>query len=190
SGRLCSDTGLDGAIRWFVSPPSHTELQLLGAATILEHLVDKYQRSNGKLRILERPQFRVLRRQLHLAFDEALKKLGKSEALVALFKRLWSKVGYLNSPSLRESTDILMDYHMVPLGDLRDRVSQAIRARNAVVHDFDYYEQLTFEEMYGHVAVLREALKLLFMTLLGYVGQYHSMLNGSEWKQFPPPDGL
>jgi len=68
--------------------------------------------------------------------------------------------------------------------DLR-QIKHAIDARNLVVHR-GLFRSEKERRLHEYVVLLRELLKRIFLTLLGYKGQYFSLLNGPQWLRFPP----
>ena len=182
---LTSKTGLATAIKWFVATPRETELQLIIAATILEHLDNCFQRNHGPSVVWEAAAIKGLKAELDRALPRIVDDTVPGRVASQVSERVGKALGDLNRASLAESLIRMLDFYHVPVDDIRSLIGPAIRARNQVIHRDDYRQEYAFEDLYGHVAVLREVLKRTFLALLEYRGQYHSMLNGPVWISFP-----
>lgn len=183
---LREKTGIGLAINLFLSHPPHLELRLITAMTALEHLVSVYHKHHSVQPPLDKETFSTLKKALFKTWDEAAATLSSDSGLSRRLARVRDRIGNLNQPTFKDRLwPMLRDYN-VPLVGIEDRINPAIDARNDIVHTG--LHDAPFEAFYLHVAVLRELLKRIFLTLLGYQGQYQSYLNGPEWLAFPPMD--
>lgn len=182
--KLCQTTGLAIALEWFVHHPRYAELQLISAMTALEHLVGVFVQNHGAPKIVPQELFDSLLKTTNTLW-KAMEKSPKADQ--AAIERLKRKLTNANEGSFRDKLEGMLKAYNVPLFGLElDRISNAVAARNRVVHRGLYRskkEQISLQE---HVAVIRELLKRIFLTLLQYQGQYYSLLNGPEWIEFPP----
>ena len=176
-------TGLDVAIYWFLFHPRYIELQLLAAITAIEHLVSRFSKRRGPPALVHPRTFGSLSKEFEAAFRRVRSRTKKVKNLAILRNRIRG----LNDAPLGEKLREMLTHYRVPVEGLDIAIQAAIRARNRVVHSGSY--QAGYRELYVHVVVLREVLKRFFLTLLGYSGQYHSMLNGPQWVVFPPVGG-
>lgn len=182
---LCQRTGLAVALEWFVHHPRYAELQLISAMTALEHLVSVFVQHQGAPRIVAPDLFDTLHKRTQILWEETIEK-APEDAHAAL-KRLKEKLGNLNEGSFRDKLEDMLLAYKVPLFGLElGRINQAVIARNRVVHRGLHRSKDQPTSIQEHIAVLRELLKRTFLTLLGYQGQYFSLLNGPDWIQFPP----
>ena len=176
--------GLRVAIEWFVHHPRYDELALVSAMTALEHLVEKYVSQYGNPKIVDPGLFANLLKLAQDGWDESSKNTTGRDR--EDYGRLKNKLSSLNDGSFLDELEAMLAFHKVPLQGLDIKhVKKAVRVRNLVVHTGLYRPKVNEQRVHVHVAVLRELLKRIFLTLLAYEGQYFSLLNGPEWKQFP-----
>jgi len=182
---LCEKTGLNVALEWFVHHPRYAELQLISAVTALEHLVAAFEKRHSVPGIMDPRNFHKL-----LEDAQALWGMAQESSPVAdqpQFARVKEKLLHLNEPSFRDKLEAMLTAYNVPLAGLAlSRISKAVAARNRVIHHGLYRSKDGRADLQEHVAVLRELLKRIFLTLLNYEGQYFCLLHGPEWNQFPP----
>jgi hypothetical protein len=182
-------TGMQVGLQWFLFQPSYFEFQLLSGVTALEHLVATFVKQRTSPRIVHPRRFRALYASVAEVLAAARQRIRGPKAAVVheQLHRLANKFAMANEPSFREKLLAMLRFYGVPIAGLEKPIAAAIQARNVVVHTGVYRDPTEYRELYVHVVVIRELLKRIFLTLLGYAGQYHSMLNGPEWVEFPPP---
>jgi hypothetical protein len=180
-------TGIDVAIQWLLFQPTYLEFRLLAATTALEHLVAKYSKRGRGPKLVDPRSFANIRRGFEPDLTRLLHHARRrgNDNRARNIEHLRNKLrGANQAPFLARLIGMLRFYH-VPMDGIDDRIAAAIAARNRIVHTGRYHEN-GFRELYEHVVVLRELLKRVILTLLKYTGQYHTMLNGSEQRPFPP----
>jgi hypothetical protein len=180
---LRAATGLEVAISWFVTHPSHTELQLLAACSALEHLVSVYlkQGQSEKPTLIPRPVFTIFHRRSRQFLADAC----GSQIDRLPMQKVRSRLGQINQASLEENLRAMLRAYGVPHSDIESAIGPAVLARNDVVHRGVYRQGDDDQHLYSHVAVLRELLKRTFLKLLRYEGVYHSLLHGPQRIHFP-----
>lgn len=183
---LRESTGIELGIDLFLTHPAHLELRLITAMTALEHLVSIYNKRHPVQPPLDKQLFKLLKKALFEAYDTAAAVLPQNEELGRRVARVRDRIGNLNQPNFKDRLWPMLRDYGVPLVGIEDRINAAVDARNDIVHTG--LHDAPFQAFYLHVAVLRELLKRIFLTLLGYEGQYQSYLNGPEWITFPPTD--
>lgn len=183
---LRARTGIELAIDLFLLHPSHLELRLITAMTALEHLVSIHQKSNPVAPPLDDTTFKQLKRALKSAYDDTSRTLTPGDELKKRLARVRERIGNLNHVTFKDRLWPMLRDYGVPLVGIESRINDAIEARHDIVHTGMH--AAPFESFYLHVAVLRELLKRIFLTLLCYEGQYQSYLNGPQWLAFPPTD--
>jgi hypothetical protein len=164
------------------------ELQLVAAMTAIEHLVATYVKRHGSPTILHPRTFSAIDRKVRKVFAAAQKLLrgANIQERRRQVARVRDKFAHNNEASLRDKLAAMIEFYAVPVVGLERAINKAVQARNIVVHTGLYHDYTKYRELYLHVVVLRELLKRIFFAMLGYAGQYHSMLNGPEWVEFPP----
>jgi hypothetical protein len=182
---LCEKTGFAVALEWFVHHPRYAELQLIAASTALEHLIAVFVQNHGTPKLVSPELFNGLFGAMKGLWQEAAKAANEAER--ECIARIIGKLGQLNDGSFYDKLVALTDSYTVPLAgiDLKE-IKLANDARNAVVHRGLYRRSEERRQLYHYVTILRELLKRIFLTLLGYEGQYFSLLNGPEQRHFPP----
>jgi hypothetical protein len=186
---LCKATGVDVAIEWFLMHPQYAETQFLTGMTALEHLIHVFGKQHPQGGMLPRNIFKKkLRPRLQDALDNAFKALPAeilsegSDALEVMSR----KFGDLNRRTLRTNLEALLKHHGVPISDIETEIPSLISLRNHVIHRGHQSEADGSQALSYSVAVLRELLTRVFLSLFRYRGTYQSFLNGPEWRQFPP----
>ena len=186
-------TGFDVALRWFIHRPYYTELRLVAAMNALEHLLTIFERTNAATvavgaTFIDPFHFNLLLTHMLTHWDRFA--AGVSSAEKAGFRDLKAKIITANRRGSRDKLEnrlrTMLETYKVPLGGLAwSRIQSALNARNSVVHE-GVYEGKEDEPLRGHVRVIRELLKRLFLTLLRYKGQYMTLLDGRDYVPFPP----
>lgn len=185
---LQEETGLRVALQWFVYHPRYLEVQLITAFSALEHLVSVNATKVGGVNIASKNVFDALLPKLKKPLEGAIASAPAAADESAALRRLKDKVSQLNDGSLQDRISNLVMRYGVPVVGIAEHISKAVQARNDVVHRGLYDAVEKNRDIYVHVVVVRELLKRIFLTLLGYQGQYQTMLNGPEWTTFPPTD--
>ena len=181
---LCERTGLAIALEWFVHHPRYAELQLLTASTALEHLIATFVKEHGVPMLMEPQAFKGhLSRTQELWKEVAAGMKGDERAAI---ERILNKLTRLNEGSFYDKLVAMTELYQIPLAniDLR-QIKEAIDSRNLVVHRALFRSEKE-RRLHEYVVLLRELLKRIFLTLLGYQGQYFSLLHGPQWLRFPP----
>ena len=190
SDALRESRGLDVAIPWFFAHSSYVEVKLTTVQATLEYLVTSFERSRGfsgsalpKELFLEH-----LRPGFEAAIDTAVGRLQDivdAETLGKADELFRAKIGGMNALTIRERLFRMLDEDRVPYAGLQDPVKAAIAARGSIVHGSKGIPGESGAYI-RHIAVLRELVKRIILTLLGYRGKYISYLNGVEEVDFPP----
>lgn len=182
---LCQRTGLAVALEWFVHHPRYAELQLIAASTALEHLIAVFVKNRTTPKLVSTELFGSRLADMKKGWEDAVKAASESDQ--ELIPRIIQKLGRLNDGSFYDKVVSLTEHYKVPLVgiDLKD-VKVAIDARNAIIHRGLYRSKEEERQLYQHVNVLRQLLKMIFLTFLEYKGEYFSLLNGPKYLQFPP----
>jgi len=194
SEELKQETGLDVAIEWFLIKSTYTEVQFLTAMTALEHLIYVYMGREDGGKIFHNKKFeKIIRPQVEAALDQSLDLLlknekdpSKREAYPDKIKAAKNKVVEINRYTFKENLRAFLKEHKVPLDVIDQEIYQLVDVRNKIVHRGLYNSIAVDQSIHDHLAVLRELLIRIFLTLLKYSGEYHSFLNGPEWKKFLP----
>jgi len=182
------NAGLDVAIHWFLFHPTYLEFQLLAATTALEHLVSRFEKAHGGAKVGNPRTFRALRNALEPFFQRTTRNgRATSRSRELLLTKMKTAISRSNdAPYVQRLLRMLKGYE-VSIDGLESHIRAAISSRNLVVHSGRFREG---DDAHGtlhlHVQVLRELLKRVFLTLIGYTGYYESMLNGPHRMPFPP----
>lgn len=181
---LRRNTGIELAIRLLLAQSSHAELQLVTAMTALEHLASIYNKQTPVPPPLPHEAFKtIIRPALEAAFDDAVTNIAHDADGARIVR---NKIAGINNTVLKQRLEAMLREYNVPVAGLEKHIDDAIRARNDIIHKGT--TRAAFPEFYIHVAVLREVLKRIVLTLLKYKGQYISFLNGQEFLEFPPTE--
>ena len=192
SEELKQKTGLDVAIEWFLIKSSYAEVQFLTAMTALEHLIYVYMGREDGGKIFHNKKFeKIIRPQVEAALDQSLDLLlknekdpSKREAYPDKIKAAKNKVVEINRYTFKENLRAFLKEHKVPLDGIDQGIDQLVDVRNKIVHRGLYISIAVDQSIHDHLAVLRELLIRIFLTLLKYSNEYQSFLNGPEWKKF------
>lgn len=187
---LRESRGLDVAIEWFFAHSTYVEVKLATAQATLEHLVRCFEEARGLSgSALPRSVFREkVRPQLENAIDAVVADLAgvvDAPALRTAEGLLRGKLGGLNALTIRERLIRMLAAESVPYDGLAEAINDAFGARSSVLHGSKGNSN-TSGEYVRHVAVLRELVKRIILTLLGFRGRYISYLNGVDDVDFPP----
>jgi hypothetical protein len=194
SEELKQKTGLDVAIEWFLIKSTYTEVQFLTAMTALEHLIYIYSGREEREKIFQNKTFeKIIRPQVNAALDRTLDLLleneedtVKRESYLDMVKTAKNKVAEINRYPFKDNLRKFLKEYKVPLDGIDQNIEPAIDVRHKIVHRGIYISGKSTQSINDHLAVLRELLARIFLTLLKYSGEYQSFLNGPEWKKFLP----
>ncbi len=177
--KVRDSTGLGIAIEWFVMHPSYTEAQYLAAMTALEHLVFVFAR-NSHDAILSKKEFKL--------FSQTVKELIDCTFPPSISEQMAPKIQELNRRIFIENVKLLLTHYHVPLAGISlDQIAAAISVRNKIVHRGRYAPgSLDGASLLQNLAILRELLKRIFLSMLEYEGTYCTFLRGPKWVNFPP----
>lgn len=184
---LCTATGVDVAMEWFLMHPEYAEARFLTGMTALEHLIYVFGKQHPQGGMLPRNIFKKkLRPRLRDALDSTFKDLpaeilSEGDTLEVMSQQL----GNLNRRTLRTNLEAFLKCYGVPISDIATEIPSLISLRNHVIHRGRQLEADDSQPLSYSIAVLRELLTRVFLSLLRYRGTYQSFLNGPEWKQFP-----
>jgi hypothetical protein len=187
---LRSITGIELAIRLLLAQPSHVELQLIAAMTALEHLISRYTKQQPVGPPLPKKMFATIRKALEDTYDETTAQLPappdeqERKQREHALRRVRDRIAKMNDTVFNDRLFAMLRSYRVPLVGIEDRITKAVSLRHDIIHTGTH--GATFADFYLHVAVLRELLKRIILTLLNYQGQYISFLNGQEFLEFPP----
>ncbi len=190
---LKKETGIDVAIEWFLMKSTYAEGQFLAAMTALEHLIHVHARKRNRDAIFEKDDFyKILRPQIGVALEDSLAAMmgkedntEKREGINRKFRSSRRKIDELNRYPFKENLRTFLKEYEVPLDGIAKDIELAIDARHQIVHRGLYTQVSEDQSIRDHLAVLRELLVRIFLTLLKYDGQYQSFLNGQEDRKFP-----
>ena len=102
---------------------------------------------------------------------------------------LGEKLLDLNRRPLRRKLYLLAARWNVPLDGISDvQISQAIKARNAIVHSGHHPTAEDGPDLWDHMTIVRELVVRFLLTAIGYHGQYISHVGGYRFAHFPPDD--
>ena len=191
---LKQKTGLDVAIEWFLIKSTYDEVKLLTVMTALEHLVYVYAEQKERGTIFKNDIFKnIVTPQVKAALDQSLELLlenkedaNKRKSYPDKVKSAKNKITEINRYPFKENLWEFLKKHKVPLDGIEQDIEPAVNARHQIVHRGMYISGGSTQSVNDHLAVLRELLNRIFLTLLKYNGEYQSFLNGPEWKEFSP----
>lgn len=192
SEEIKQKTGLDVAIEWYLIKSTYAEVQFLTAMTALEHLVYIYAEQKERSTIFENEIFEnIIRPQIEGALNRSLEILvekeesaDKRKVYKKQIKAAKRKITELNRYAFKENLMRFLKEYKIPLDGIDQDIELAVDARHQIVHRGLYMQVSDDQSIRDHLAVLRELLKRIFLTLLKYHGEYQSFLNGQEDKSF------
>lgn len=173
------------AIEWLTMGSSHTEVRLINAMTALEYLTDANLPKKDSL-FLPKKRFSTLAKIMRDSLPPP-----EDEFEEHFHQAVRNKLQEVNRVALREKIERLARRWNVNISDLpADGLSNAINARNAIVHRGHYYEDGPIppesRDLWDHVRLVREIITRLLFAALDYHGKYFSHLNGPHDAVFPP----
>ncbi len=173
------------AIEWFAMSSTYNEVRLVNAMTALENLLDSNLPEEETLIQLPR-DFRKTREILRKVIKTCLNRWPPKDADVVR-KDLSEKLADLNRRSLKRKLYLLAMSWQVPLeGISEEQVSQAIDARNRIVHKGQHSQVQDVPDLWDHMTVARELVVRFLLTAIGFRGQYISHVGGHRFAHFPP----
>jgi hypothetical protein len=190
---LRTRTGMGVALEWFLMNPSYSEAQVMALMTAIEHLVETYSQAIARGN-LDKAMFKSI---VQPAIDKALGEC-ESSATSGLtgrdlqdmrngFAAIRSKVHFLNMRNLKANVRLMLKHYGVPMANLdAGAIDRLVNARNDIVHR-GLYQRENGEgvRLQDHVGFARELLRRVFLTLLGYVGEYRTWHEGPKTAMFP-----
>jgi hypothetical protein len=187
---LRESRGLDVAIEWFFAHSNYVEVKLATAQATLEYLVKCFEgaRDLSGSALPKEVFVKGVRPQLESAIDAAVAGLAGvvNEPTLKISEELMrAKLGGLNAFTIRERLLRMLDTDGVPYQGLAEAIKKAISARSGILHGSRANSNASIENV-RHVAVLRELVKRIILTLLNFRGRYISYLNGVDDIDFPP----
>jgi len=173
------------ALEWFSMPATYNEVRLVTAMTALENLVNSNVEDKF---LLENALFGRLKKAIRNQVKQFIRENELDKPHPALLSELAEKLGELQRRSLKRKLKLLLEQWSVPLSGLDDeKISEAINARNLIVHEGRYYKEGTNQiALWEHVTVVRELFTRIILTALGFQGRYVSHLGGYHHAKFPP----
>ncbi len=179
SKELKQKTGLDVAIEWFLMKSTYAELQFLTTMTALEHLVCIYAEQNKRGTIFQNGIFEdIIRPQIGAALDHSLEILLEKEGNAFMHKTYGKqvksakrKISEINRYPFKKNLRTFLKESMVPLDGIDQEIEQLVDVRNEIVHRGLYISVADDQSISDHLAVLKELLKRIFLTLLKYSGE-------------------
>jgi hypothetical protein len=152
--------------------------------TALEHLISVYTKHHSVPPPLPKPLFDEIRSALETAYDTATNELERDDKLDHAVRRVKERIANISDTTFNDRLFAMLRGYQIPLVGIQEQVTKAVKARHDIIHTGQH--EAAFPEFYLHVAVLRELLKRIILTLLRYQGEYISFLNGPEFLEFPP----
>jgi hypothetical protein len=173
------------AIEWFAMATTYNEVRLVNAMTALENLIDS-NLTEAEARIEPPREFEKTRKVLRKVIRACLERWSPERAEAAR-EELGEKLLDLNRRALRRKVHLLATRWKVPLdGITDDQISQAIKARNVIVHAGHYPATDDDADLWHHMTIVRELVVRFLLTAIGYHGQYVSHVGGYRLTNFPP----
>lgn len=177
------------AIEWFSMDATYKEVRLVNAMTALENLVASNLTDEDALIRLPK-EFEKIRRKLRQIIKECVGKWPpESEEAAEVVKDLNEKLLDLNRRSILKKMKALAELWGVPLDGISEKkIVAAKRARDRIVHRGHYYGEgnEASDDLWEHIAVIREIVVRFLLSAIGYKGSYFSYLGGYHQTQFPP----
>ncbi|PPK74928.1 hypothetical protein B0F87_107171 [Methylobacter tundripaludum] len=183
------------AIEWFTMEFTHNEIRLVNAMTALENLVASNLDDDDTLILPEKEFERIelaLREMLIKCFEEKTVATDRTKkaAKVAL-KAYETKFNDFNRLSIYQKlTNFAKGWWQVSLdGITENKIKEAIKARNRIVHRGHYYDDGKEESnvaLWEHTLIVREIVVRFLLAAIGYRGTYISYIGGCHNAQFPP----
>jgi Apea-like HEPN len=176
------------AIEWFAMDATYNEVRLTSAMTALENLLNS---NLSKADQHYSRAFKKITREARQFVIECMGRLASGDS-VPDPDVLSAKVNDLNRKPLIEKIYRLARRWSVPIEDMdEEKISDAISARNAIVHRGEYYgnheepnDSLT--DLWDHAMLIRELVVRFILTSYGYVGPYCTFVGGFRDGNFPP----
>ena len=178
------------AIEWFSMDSSYSEVRLVNAMTALENLVDSNLDDTDAL-IQSANEFEKTRKVLRQVIKECVAKWPDEDAKKAgeVVSALNENLANLNRRSIFEKIKRLAELWSVSFDGISDKqLRSAKKARDLIVHRGNYYEagEDNSDDLWEHVAVIREIVVRFLLTAINNKGSYCSYLGGYHITQFPP----
>jgi len=177
------------AIEWFAMDATYNEVRLVNAMTVLENLVAANLHDAHAL-IRPAKEFEKIKTRLRQEIKKCVVKwsLEESEKANEIVVELNERLSDLNRRSIFHKIKALSQLWSVPLDGISDdEIKAAKKARDLIVHRGHYYQEdkEEQEDLWAHVAVIREVVVRFVLTALGYQGRYISYYGGYHDADFP-----
>ncbi|MBU5614684.1 hypothetical protein [Geomonas azotofigens] len=178
------------AIEWFAMDATYNEVRLVNAMTVLENLIAANLDDSFAL-IRPAKEFEKIKNKLRQEIKKCLAKWSSEESEKAneIVVELNERLSDLNRRSIFHKIKALSKSWSVPLDGISDdEIKAAKKARDLIVHRGQYYQEdkEDQEDLWSHVAVIREVVVRFVLTALGYRGRYISYYGGYHDAHFPP----
>jgi len=175
------------AIEWFTMDVTYNEMRLMSAMTALENLLNS-NLSNADKHYSS--AFKKITRETRQFVIECMARLAAGGS-VPDPDTLSAKLNDLNRKPLIDKIYLLAKHWSVPIEDIdKEKISDAISARNAIVHRGEYYGNKEVSDgltdLWDHAMLIRELVVRFILTSYGYVGPYCTFVGGFRDMKFPP----
>lgn len=190
-------TGIGMALEQFLISSLYVESQFTTCFMALEHLVNTHAHLHKQNEILDEKKFKKfvkpeIKAGLHRALEaiRGCRELKENEMKVCeeAIENMRDKIIELNRYSFAKKMSTFINDINVPLeGMSTEEIKKLIPTRNSIIHSGAILPKssLHFIERQQRLALLRELLTRIFLTLLGYEGEYSSSFHGHHYIHFP-----
>lgn len=171
---LIQETGLDTALSWMLAPAPYLEGRFLNQMVALELLVSAFEKKAKG--VIPKGSFRsVVKPRLMRVIDELVENEDLTEEQGRIFN---AKLNELNSPVFYNKVRQLLAHYRVPVNDLEiDLKFVVVDCRNDLVHRGLLHKiGEDRDRIHRNSDIAEELLKRIVMAMLGYSGQYISVL--------------
>lgn len=190
------NTGFGIALEQFLIPSLYVESQFTTCFMALEHLVNSHAIFHKQGEILPAKKFDKfvkpeIKAGLNCALDSMKACLEFNEMEIKsceeAIESMKEKIIELNRYSFAKKMSKFIDDINVPIENLSmEEIKKLIPTRNSIIHSGAILPKSPyFGERQQRLALLRELLTRIFLTLLGYEGEYSSYCHGHQYIHFP-----
>lgn len=186
-------TGIGIALEQFLISSLYVESQYTTCFMALEHLVNTYAQQHKHDEIIPAKKFdKFVKPKIKAGLNSALDTLKtcnyiKESEVEVVYECMKDKIIELNRYSFSKKLERFLKGIKVPLVGLTDEeIKELVGTRNAIIHsgaiplNSPYYS-----ERQQRLALLRELITRIFLTLLGFEGEYSSYFHGQQYVHFP-----
>ena len=190
-------TGLGIAIEQFLISSLYVESQFTTCFMALEHLVNTHAILQKRIEILDEKKFNKfvkpeIKTGLHRALNaiRECSELKENEIKICeeAIENMRDKIIELNRYSFAKKLSTFLHDIKVPLEDVSiEEIKKLIPTRNSIIHSGAILSKSSrhFIERQQRLSLLRELITRVFLTLLGYEGEYSSYYHGHHYIHFP-----